>query len=608
MKKSLLAAACSLGVLLAFEKASVAEDLSPIVVTPNRYPKTIEEIGSSITVLDEEEIEIKQQDFVLDLLRRVPGLSVQQSGGSGRVASVFIRGAESDQTLVLIDGIRANDNGTGQFDFSGLKAENIERIEVLKGPQSVLYGSEAIGGVINIITKEAEDGAGASLSAEGGSFGTQEYRVSGNYATGAFYTSTTASYFRTDGISAAADNPENDSYDNLTFTTKTGTRFLGDGKAEVTARYTTGTTEVDVFEFGVGQTDDPNFEQDSDLYSQSLVVTKSITENIIPRLEVGFTNQSISGIDPDTTFNNFDIKNRTQSYVGTVDFLFPWDGVLTAGYSFEHRATENVGNFDERRDVNSGFLQKQLSFDEAVFLTAGVRYDHDSVFGDQVTYRTTAAWLLEEWGTRFHGSFGTGFKAPAFNELFFPNFGNPDLDAETSLGYDIGIEQELFNGAASLDVTFFQNKIDDLITFDSETFLAANIEEADIFGFENSLRVDLLEWMWVISSYTYTDSENKTTGGILPRRPRHRGTVDLFVNVSEELTSSVSFLLVNSQRDSDGSRVDNYERVDLALAYQVHEHIKPYLRIDNVFDADYEEIPGFGVAGFSVFAGVEASL
>ena len=585
--------------------------LTHIVITANRYPTTIDQVGSSISLIDQEKIEKKNQATVLEVLRTTPGLEVVQVGGVGRTASIFIRGADSDHTLVLIDGVRVNDNTTGQFDFANLKAENIERIEILRGPQSVLYGSEAIGGLINIITKTGAQGLHASSSAEGGSHGTQHYKGNLSWASKQVHTSTTLSYLRTDGISAAAanrGNTEKDAHDNFSVSNRSGLGFLDNGKADLSLRYSSATTEVDGFSFGIGAVDDPNFEQDTNSLSASFTLSKNLTDSIIPNIELGFTDIDLKGSDPDTDFNNFDIDDQTQSFTSKVDFLMPWDGVISLGYSFEYRASENKDNFDEKRDINSFFVLKQYSWNDKLFLTGGVRSDKDSDFGEEVTYRITSAYLLKETGTRLHASYGTGFKSPSFNELFFPNFGNPNLDAETSWAYDIGVEQTLANGKAVADISFFLNSIDNLISFDSTTFLAENIEEAEIKGVESTLSLALADWLDSSLAYTYTDSENKTVGGILARRPRHRGALELFAAPIENLETSLSFVLVNSRRESDRSKMDNYEIVNIAASYAASKHIKPFLRIDNVFDESYEEVNGFGTAGFSVYAGIEGGL
>lgn len=588
----------------------VIAEQTEIIITANRYPTSIEQVGSSVSVINKEEI--KRHDTVLEALRtRVPGLEVSQIGGQGRTTSVFIRGAESDHTLVLIDGIRANDNTTDQFDFANLKSENIERIEVLRGPQSVLYGSSAIGGVINIITNRASVGSSKSVSLEAGSHGTQHYKGNVSWGSENISTSNTVSYFDTDGISAAASdrgNPEDDSYENISLSSRNDLSFSGDGKASLSLRYSDAETELDGFDFLVGAVDDPNFVQETDSLSAALLVSKPINDYLTPSVELGFSEQDLKGIDPDTVFNNFDIESQTLSVVSKLDLEPSWGGVLTLGHSYEDREGRNVGSFDERRDVNSFFLQKQYSWNERVFLTAGLRHDDDSDFGNETTYRTTLAVLCNETGTRFHASYGTGFKAPSFNELFFPGFGNPDLDAETSWGYDVGIEKSFANSSAVLDVTYFQSKVDDLIAFDVNTFLAENIAEAESKGIETTLDFNLLDWLSANVAYTYTKSEDRSTGAILPRRPRHRGSFNLLANPIEDFETTLSFLLVNSRRDSNGAKMDNYERVDLTFSYLLSDNLKPFVRIENLFDEDYEEIPGYGTLGFSAYAGIQANF
>jgi vitamin B12 transporter len=585
---------------------------APIIITANRFPTSVEQIGSSVTVIDKDTIEKRGQSTVLELLRSVPGIEVVQIGGPGRTASVFIRGGDSDHTLVLVDGVRVNDNTTGQFDFANLKAENIERIEILRGPQSVLYGSEAIGGVIQIITARAKDGAHASVSAAGGSFGAQQYRSSLSWGNAGTYSSTTVSYERTDGISVATSrrgNPEDDFYDNISLSTSNGTTFLDDGKAMLSFGYSTSSTELDGFEFGTGAVDDPNATQDTDAITTAVSISKPITEWVSARLEAGLARQDLDGRDPDTEFNNFEIDTQSLSTTGLID-LFPQflGGPTTLGYTHEAKDGENKGSFDRGRDVNSVFAQKQFSFEERLFLTAGIRQDHDSAFGEETTYRTTLAYLIASTGTRLHGSFGTGFKAPSLNELYFPNFGNPDLSPETSRGYDIGIEQSILKEEGSIDVTFFQNEVDDLITFDTTTFLAENIEEAKNYGIETSVFYLLHESLSTKFSYSYLHSENESTGMILARRPRHRGTMDFIYNPIESLDLALTFLLVHSRRDSDGAKMDDYERVDARAAYAITDYFKPFIRIENLFDEEYEEVPTYGTPGFSVYAGIETAL
>lgn len=582
-----------------------------IVITPYRSEAPVEQVGNSLSVITREEIERKKQNSVIDVLRTAPGLSVVQAGGAGRASSVFIRGADSDHTLVLIDGIRANDNNVGAFDFADLKTENIERIEIIRGAQSVLYGSEAIGGVINIITRSAEEGTNVSARAEGGSYSTHTERASLNYGSENIKQNLSLSYLDTDGISAANSsrgNPEDDAYESLTFSSNTTAEFLDDGKANLSLRYGDHETEADGFDFVLGAVDDPNFTQDRDTLSLAANISKPINEQITPSLEIGTYREDLEGSDPDSEFNNYDIENRTLSLTPKVDFEFNEAHTTTLGYTFEDREGEHKGAFDEEREVNSYFLQHLYSYDDQLFLTGGIREDDDSEFGEETTYRVTLAKLFRESDTRLHSSIATGFKAPSFNELFFPFFGNPELDPETSKGYDVGVEQSFLDNKAVLDVTFFQNEFDDLISFDVATFQAANIAKSNAYGFETSLLLELTSYLDLNSNYTYTESEDESTGKILPRRPRHQASFDLNMNPTEEIQGILSLLLVNSRRESTGEKMDNYEKVDFTVNYKLSDMLTPYIRFENLFDEDYEEIVGFGTSGFSVYAGLEVKL
>ena len=591
----------------------VSEDPVELFITANRHATSLDKTGSSLTVISSEEIRDSNQPSLLEVLRRVEGLEVVRTGAPGGATSVFIRGAESDHTLVLIDGVRANSNATGLFDFANLTTDNIERVEIIRGPQSVLYGSEAIGGVINVITKSLSLGTSASFAAEGGSFGTQNYRANVGQATDSARFGLNISYQNSDGFSTASEsagNTEDDSYENLALSGRAGASFLEDGEVDLTVRYVEGDAELDGFDFESGPVDALNFEQDSRLLTSALVVSKPLRENVKFSLSLGMSRDELEGSDLDNEFNNFEIDSSTSNITSSVEIKPDWEGLFLLGHSFEKRRTDNRDNFDEKRDVNSFFLQKQLSLDSLPVVSLGVRHDDDSDFGDETTFRTTMSWSCncDETTSRIHASFGTGFKAPSFNELYFPNFGNPDLDAEKSWGYDVGWEFSLPEQKAVLDVTFFQSSIEDLITFDAETFLAANIDEADMHGIEASLRYQLNRYLGTRLNYTWTDAEDATTGEPLARRPEHKGRIGLTSEPIDGLNLGLSLLIVDGRVDSDGSKMDDYQRVDFTGSWQLRDSIRPYFRIDNLFDEDYEEVTGYETTGLAAYGGVEFLL
>jgi vitamin B12 transporter len=582
-----------------------------IVVTAARVPEPAHEVGSSVTVIDRAEIERRKVTSVLELLRGVPGLEVAQSGGPGRTASVFLRGANSEHTLVLLDGLRLNNPAFGGFDFADLTLDNVERIEVLRGPQSVLYGSEAMGGVVSIITRRGAEGLSASVEVEGGSLGLRALRAAARGGVRRLEYSVAASNLETEGVSAASErqgNTEDDAYENLTVSGRAGLRWGGDGRADFTARYLDAETGLDGFTFGLGPTDDLNYVQRRDLAQVSLGVTQPLTSWWRQELTVGTVEDHTVGEDPDTPFQSFEYRTRVSELSTRADLRLPGRDRLLVGYAFERREADSAGAFDESLELSSFFANNRWSWRDRLYLTAGVRHDDYSRFGSETTYRATGAWLWPQAGTRLHGSFGTGFRVPSFNELFFPGAGNPGLGPEASEGLDAGVEQTFAGGRLRFDLTYFDNRFEDLIVFDLTRFTFANVAEAESRGVE--LTVDAApspDWD-LLASWTYDETEDLASGQPLARRPEHRGTLVASYRPTDRWQSTASVIAVADRIDSDGTPMDEYERVDLAVEYRLGGHLRPYARVENLLDRDYEEVTGFTTPGRVVVLGLRGEL
>ncbi|MEM6795471.1 MAG: TonB-dependent receptor [Acidobacteriota bacterium] len=567
-------------------------------------------VGSSVTVIDREEIERRGKDTVLELLRSVPGLEVAQTGGPGKTTSVFIRGGNSNHTLVVIDGVRVNGNTTGAFDFANLTPDNLERIEVLRGPQGVLYGSEAVTGVISIRTRTGE---GELQGYASGAVGSAEYSrfaagVSGASSSGAVRYSVAASRVATDGVSAASEeagNTEDDPWTNLAISGQLETPFWGDGTLSLAVRHTEGDTDIDGFTFGVGPSDDLNAEQERENTVATLRLEKKITEGWTQTLVVARSDDRLTGIDPDNPFGNFNIEGVNTTARTQADLTVHERGLLSIGYQVEKREAENVGSFDESLYLRSAFAETLWSLGERSSVSVGVRYDDHSVFGDETTYRVAASLGMAR-GFRFHGSLGTGFKAPTFNDLYFPGFGNLDLRPETSRGFDAGFEWRAAQDDWTIDLTYFDNEIEDLILF---TFPAGfvNVAEAETSGFELSLAWQPSESFELRASHTLTETEDLATGLQLARRPENRTTLDVFFEPAPRLRATASLIAISDRIDSDGSEMDDYERVDLSVDYRLNERFRPFARIENLFDQDFAEIPGFTSPGATFVVGLNFS-
>ncbi len=585
-------------------QAAVEEEL---IITATRFEASVDTIGSSVSLIGLEEIEARKKTSVLELLRTVPGLEITQSGGPGTTATAFLRGAGSEQTLVLIDDIRANSVTAGPADLSNIRADNIERIEIVRGPQSTLYGSEAMGGIINILTRQGAGKAQRAMSLEAGNDDFFSGRLSAGGGNPLVDYDSAVSYQSTSGVSAASEragNSEADGFNNLTASGRLGFDFLESGRADLTLRYTDSESELDGFVFGVGPSDDLNYLSTRESLFATLKLSKPVTDWWTQTLILGVADDDLTGTDPDTPLNNFKVESRTAEITLLADLEPFANDLLSLGYTAERRAGANPGSFDQTVDLSSFFLQNQWSWNSPLYFTVGARNDDHSQFGNQTTYRGNLALIASGGRTRVHASYGTGFRAPSLNELYFPFFGNIDLTPETSRGFDLGFEKTLREGRVTLDVTYFYNTFDDLIAFDSATFLANNIAAAKTSGLETTLRVDSGRYVDLSVSYTYLDTENKATGDALPRRPEHRGVISLTFRPTEPLSGVLSLVAVRDRIESDGSPMDDYERLDLSLSYHLNERWTPYLRVENLLDEYYEEVNGFTSPGFAAVAGV----
>ncbi|HEY0513803.1 MAG TPA: TonB-dependent receptor [Thermoanaerobaculia bacterium] len=579
-----------------------------IVVTANRVESEADTVGSSVTVIGSDEIERRQKTTVLELLRTVPGIEVSETSSLGKVASVFIRGANSNQTLVLIDGVRANDTSAGGFNFADLLTDNIERIEILRGPQSTLYGSEAIGGVISITTRRGEPGFHGEVQGEAGNYRFRESRLLVNGGSGRFDYSTSISGLRADGVSAASTrlgNTEPDPYSNTTLSGRFGAGFLEDGRADLTVRSIRGKAALDGFTDH--PVDDLNYTQDRHLLQTALQLTKPLASWWRQTVRLGADDDRIVGHDPDTFFNNYDILSRVRDVGLQSDLRLAGNDTLVLGYDGEKRSAESRGAYSKDLSVRSFFVQDLWSWRQRLYLTGGARNDNYSNFGGKTTYRLTGSFLAAA-ATRLHASYGTGFRAPTFDELFYPGAGNPDLRPESSRGSDVGVEQSWMKGDVSADLTYFRNRFDNLIDFDLTTFLFNNITSAKSDGLEATLKLRPARWLELASSFTYNRTENLSTGQPLARRPRRRAALTAALQPTDRFSGTLSVFAVQDRVDSSGQPMDNYARVDLTMEYRVSSVIRTYVRVQNLLDRDYEEIPGYTTPGRSAVFGVRAGI
>lgn len=622
--------------VLAAPAAFAQTELSPSVITATRLETPIEELSNSVTVIGAEEIERRQARTVADVLADVPGLRIAQLGPMGQQTSVFTRGANSNQTLVLIDGQEAMDPSTsnGAFDFAHLTVANIERIEVVRGPASTLYGSNAIGGVINIITRKGAATPHGNAWLEGGPYGTFNQGGGFSGAVGRFTAAGSVSHLRTDGQDITPKRLrgnlpyEADGNENLTTAVKLGADPLENLGVTFTGRFSRAMSDIDPV------AEDPNAQNTAYQYLGRLETKGQFFDAIWQPafgLSLGRTERSLDNL-PDsvsaTRQSTFDRGTRQKIDTQHNLRLFEGNTLVVGGEqqreSMHETTFSDFGGFVINGTTNaaattrSGYLQDQVQIFERFTGTLAGRIDDHSLFGRHETFRTGGAYRHLETGTKLAASYGTGYRAPALFEMFgftSNNFGgvfrgNPRLKPESSKGWEAGFEQQLFAKRVSFGSTYFHNEIANLIVCGLTT--CNNVFNAETWGAESFVNIKVSEDLRLQTSHTYTRAVDLSKNEALLRRPKHKADARVTWLPAEraELTVGVSY--VGSQRDVtvDGGAhyPGGYTVVNLAGAYRPIEHVKLYLRLDNAFDRRYEVADGFRGPGVTGLAGIAAAF
>ena len=598
--------------------------MDAVVVTASRTETPVKQVSSSIAVITADEIERSGETTVAGVLRDVGGLSMAQTGGTGRAASVFLRGAESSYTLFMIDGVEINDPmspGRG-YSPAHLTVDQVERIEVLYGSQSTLYGSDAIAGVVNIITRRGEGRPKYGISIEGGALGTFRSRAGLNGGTEWVHYTIDGSFFNTRGISAnALGNMEEDGYRNTTLAGRFGMTPGTNASVDLIVRYTDGRADIDN---GTGATgDDPNRRN----LSRQLLVRPSATFKLWSgrwKQTLGYSLVNHNRKDDNPVDENqetaavstFDSRIHKVDWQNTLELTGGNTVVFGAESNSEQGESESTGPYPsmfDRRDarMTGVYLQELLRYRNALFAAVGVRADHHSRFGSSVTYSLAPNVFFEETGTRIKGTYGTGFKAPSLFQLY-SSYGDSTLQAGTSRSWEAGIEQYMANESLVAGVTYFDNAYDNMVGWDSETSRYNNIFRATSRGVELSGRITTTKGTSLRTYYTFIDSRDHETDEQLLRRPRHSGGIVLDQRVRPGIDLNLSVRFSGDRRDNDFSTwpatpvtLDGYGIVDVAANWKITSRVQLFGRIDNLFDKEYEEILGYGTVGRAGYFGLK---
>lgn len=636
--------------------ADDGERLEDITVTANRVEGPRAAIGSAVSSISGEELERRQIRVVSDVLRELPGVAVNRTGPAGALTQVRLRGSEGNQTLVIVDGIRMNDPGTAaEFDFANLLNLEVERVDVLRGPQSALYGSDAIGGVINITTRKGEPGPtrfGASL--EGGSFGTATGTASVLGGTETYDYLIAGQGFRTSGVSigkkfdafAPTSSLDRDGYRSGTGLAKVSVRPNEMFEVTGVARYTDFKADRDGFGAALGAfpfaaaIDNRDTEKGRQFYGRTQVKASLLDGAWDHIAGVSYTNsdrRSFDGSDAKTfaslgEMTRFDYQTNYRFETGGA---LPASHVLTFGADHTRDAVKSFSSFrpdstiDQHID-NAGIVgQYQLGLFDSLFLTGSVRRDFNDRFEDDTTYRLASAYTFEGSKTKLRASYGTGVKNPTTFELFgFSNNFRPNenLKPEQGEGWDVGFDQPLWDDRLAIDATYFQQRVKDLISSrtlqdpNTGAFYSTPVNlkgKSRIDGVELGLTVRPFADVSVRAAYTFTDGED-ATGATLVRRPRHVGSVNVnYAFLDGRANASLGVVYNGRQKDFAYDRftfarsvvtLKAYTLVNAAASYRVTENAEIYGRIENLFDKKYEEVLTYNTPGRAGYAGVKVSF
>ncbi len=631
----------ALGLATSTAVAADQESIARIVVTATRAPADLASVGDSITVLSAEQTRESQKTTVADLLSMTPGVGVSRNGGLGGTTSLRIRGAETDHTVVLINGVKLNDPASvgGAFDFANLLIDDVSRIEVLRGAQSTLWGSQAIGGVVNIVTPEPSGPLTTTLDVQGGSLGTLQAMARAQAGSERFGWRVGVGYLTTDGISAfAADRGgrEDDGYRNRGVSAQ-GVWQLVDGvRLEARTTWSSAHAEFDGFPPPVYSfADTPEYGTTDEWVSYAGVRIDSFGNRLQHRIGVAHTDTDRKSTDPASSVpTTLDAQgtNVRYEYQGTLTLNERISGVFGIERERSALTTSAPTTFEPNpipldRDVvlDSIYAQVQIAPLRGLTLTGGLRYDDHETFGDNTSAQLAAAWSVTT-ATLLRASYGGGFKAPTLYQLY-SQYGTPTLDPEDARDWDVGVEQRLFKDRLVVSATYFEREIDNMIDFVScyggaiapncaaqpEGYYQ-NLARTRADGYELALTGQLAERLSFTANYTGLDARVDTRasanfGNELARRPRDAAAAALTYAWRIPLTTTLAAQYVGRSFDDVANRtvLRAYTLVDLRASYRWSDRIELYGRIENVLDEAYETVSRYGTLGRTAYIGVRVT-
>ena len=617
---TIIAALALLPAAVQAEEADAGDDM--IVVTATRSETKMSEIGLTISVLDRALIDQRQTVSLADLLRTTPGVTIARNGGAGGFTSIFIRGAQSEQTVALIDGVKLNDPSSpgGGFNFADLLTDSVERIEILRGPQSVLWGSQAIGGVVNLITRAPTEALTIGATGEYGRY--DHGHLTGNVAgkAGPVAFSAGAGYLTTGGISAfdrALGGVERDGYHLFGANAKGVVTLTQAVSLDLRGFYTKSKVDLDGgFPFG----ETSQYSRQQQIIGYAGLNAAMFDGRLKNRIATAYTLIDRNNYDPVAARpKNFDARGRNLrfEYQGVADLSIAEAAFgaeheqerfrIVSAYSFQPTPERAVA----KANIDSLYLNLRAKPLTGLSVGAGLRYDDHSQFGHATTGSADLAYSPNQGETTIRASYGEGFKAPSLYQLYDGFAGNINLVPEKAKGWDAGVTQRLLDGSVELSATYFARTVRNQIDYSFSTNKYGNISRARARGVELGMRLRPAEGFTVDANYTYTKSVNRERsdgnfGKDLARRPRNTVNVAADYQWPFGLATGATITHVSSSYDDPGNfrRLEGYVLVDLRASYPVTTNIELFGRIENLFDERYETAFRYGQPGRAAYGGV----
>ncbi|QJQ94901.1 MULTISPECIES: TonB-dependent receptor [Halomonadaceae] len=568
--------------------------LNPVVVTAALAPRTAEQSLASVTVLDEATLRRQDPTSLTELLRGQPGVDIQSNGTYGKSSSVYIRGTSNDSTLLMIDGIRLRSATAGGASWQYLDPRMFQRAEIVRGPRGSLYGADAVGGVVQLLTREGEEGAPQPfISAGGGSFDTQRYTAGLSGSSGGTRYSFAGSHFSTDGAAIRREG-EDKGFDNTTGFARLSHIFDGGGEIGVLALRARGNSEYDTGEIDFVQ-------QVAGVYGELPITDHWRSRVTLSEARDESDNYSDATQWSPASVSAIDTRTRTARWENTFD-MGAHELIAGAEYAEDRVSSSNDYDRDSRDNIA---VFTQALFDFAPFtVQASLRYDDYADFGDEVTGNLALGFALDDYHT-LRASYGTAFKAPTFNDLYWPGSGNPKLGPETSESVEVGIRgqyQHYF-----WDLAVYQTDLDDMIAWaptDSGLWTPMNINEARIRGIELSAGTQIDDWT-LAAALTYLDPENRETGNRLQRRASQSMRLDVDRELGE--WSLGGSWVVQNHRYNDAvneERLGGFGLVNLRAGWQFAPLWSARFTVENALDKEYETSRDYLNAGRAAFVSV----